>query len=61
MTELQPTLNDWRRLYQAAMSFKEIAPWEWMAETDVFGVQDPERGEIGFVSVKWISLWCPCR
>jgi hypothetical protein len=30
---------------------KEIAPWEWMTETDVFGVQSPETDELGFASV----------
>jgi hypothetical protein len=51
MTESRPTLNDWQKLYQAAMRIKEMAPWEWMDETDIFGVQDPETGEIGFVSI----------
>ena len=51
MAELGPTLNEWHELYQATIRIKEIAPWEWMTETDIFGVQDPETGEIGFVSV----------
>lgn len=51
MTELSPTLNEWHKLYEATIRMKEIAPWGWMAETDIFGVQDPETGEIGFVSV----------
>ena len=51
MTEPRPGLNEWRRLYQAAIRVKEIAPWEWMTEQDVFGVQDPETDETGFVSV----------
>jgi hypothetical protein len=51
MTESGPGLNEWRRLYQAAIRVKEIAPWEWMTEQDVFGVQDPETDETGFVSV----------
>jgi hypothetical protein len=46
-----PTNEQWRRLYEAAVGVKELAPWEWMTETDVFGVQDPETQEIGFVSV----------
>jgi hypothetical protein len=46
-----PTNDQWRRLYEAAALVKELSPWEWMTETDVFGVQDPETGEIGFVSV----------
>ncbi len=51
MAESRPTLKEWRTLYQAAIRVKEIAPWEWMTETDVFGVQDPDTNELGFVSV----------
>lgn len=51
MNESQPTLDEWRKLYQAAIRFKEVAPWGWMVETDVFGVRDPETEETGFVSV----------
>lgn len=42
-----PSLEEARRLYQAAMRVKELAPWEWMDEADIFGVQDPETGELG--------------
>jgi len=35
MAESSPTLNEWRKLYQAAIRIKEIAPWQWMTETDV--------------------------
>ena len=41
----------YRPLYEAADLIKELAPWQWMEESDIFGVQDPETGEIGFVSV----------
>ena len=48
----ESTNNDtWRRLYEAAIQVKELAPWEWMFEDEVFGVQDPETGKLGFVSV----------
>lgn len=47
----QPTSDDWKRLYELAAEVKALAPWEWMTETDVFGVQDPETGRLGFVSV----------
>jgi len=30
---------------------KEMAPWKWMMEDNVFGVRNPERDEVGFVSV----------
>ena len=43
--------NTWRRLYEAAIRVKELAPSEWMFEDAVFGVQDPETGKLGFVSV----------
>jgi len=51
MSEAQPTTDEWRDLYDAAIRVKEIAPWGWMTETEVFGVQNPETDEIGFVSV----------
>ena len=51
MAENTPTLEEWRRLYDAMVRVKELAPWEWMVETDVFGVQNPETDELGFVSV----------
>lgn len=51
MTGSSPTPSEWHRLYQANIRVKEIAPWEWMTETDIFGVKDPETGEIGFVSI----------
>ncbi len=47
----QPTLNQWRQLYDLARQIKELSPWEWMQEVDIFGVQHPETGEMGFVSV----------
>jgi hypothetical protein len=51
MVEDLPTNEQWRGLYEAAVGVKELSPWEWMTETDVFGVQDPKTEEIGFVSV----------
>ncbi|MBN1933567.1 MAG: hypothetical protein JW934_02820 [Anaerolineae bacterium] len=49
MTE--STLEVWRRLYELAAAIKALAPWEWLTETEVFGVQDPQTGQLGFVSV----------
>ncbi len=51
MAKNKATLDEWRRLYEATIQIKEIAPWEWMSEMDVFGVRDPETGDLGFVSV----------
>jgi hypothetical protein len=44
-------LNEWRKLYEAASRIKAAAPWQWMTESQIFGVQNPGDGEIGFVTV----------
>ena len=38
-------------LYDLAYRLKELAPWRWMEETDLIGIESPETGEIGFISV----------
>lgn len=47
----EPTLEDWRALFQAAQGFYQLAPWEWMDDSDLVGVQDPATGEVGYLSV----------
>ncbi len=47
----EPTIEEWRSLYDAAREFKQSAPWEWLMNEDVFGVRDPESGEIGWCVV----------
>jgi hypothetical protein len=51
MTDLQPTIEDWKKLYDAAIRIKEASPWQWMDEIDIFGVRNPETRMTGFVSV----------
>ncbi|MCP5096965.1 MAG: hypothetical protein GY943_15560 [Chloroflexi bacterium] len=51
MSRRQAMAQKWRPLYETADRIKELAPWQWMEEQHIFGVQDPETGEIGFVSV----------
>jgi hypothetical protein len=46
-----PSLEAARSLYEAALKVKKLAPWGWMYEDEIFGVQSPDTGEIGFVSV----------
>ena len=56
MTKIkQPTEKEWKRLYEIAVKVKELAPWEWMYEDNIFGVQNPETEEIGFVSVMGVG------
>ena len=51
MAENSPSLEEWRRLYEASVAVKALAPWEWMTEDIIFGVQSPDTDQIGFVSV----------
>ncbi|MEI6783173.1 MAG: hypothetical protein WCQ21_19890, partial [Verrucomicrobiota bacterium] len=33
-------LDLWRELYQAAASFQVLAPWQWMHDTHVLGINN---------------------
>jgi len=55
-TGQEPTEQEWRDLYAAAATFQEMAPWNWMWDSDVAGVQDPESGEIGYCSIMAVYL-----
>lgn len=45
------TTVEWHALYAAAAKFREIEPWAWVNEEDIFGVRNPETGEIGYCCV----------
>jgi hypothetical protein len=46
-----PSLQEWKSLYEAATEFRKIESWRWMEDSQVFGVEDPETGEIGYCCV----------
>ena len=50
-SEKPPSQGEWRALYEAAGRFHKAAPWMWMEDEDVFGVQDPETGVVGYCCV----------
>jgi hypothetical protein len=47
----QPCEATWRRLYEAAVAFKEAACWNWMSDWDIFGVKNPITGETGYCCI----------
>lgn len=49
MTE--PSLEQWRTLYAAAAEFRERAPWRWFGGDELFAVEDPATGTVGYCSV----------
>jgi len=51
MQDLQPSLQEWENLYRTAVDFWQINPWQWINDTDLFGVKDPEDGEIGYCCI----------
>lgn len=48
---LPPSDEEFKTLYKLARYIQQNEPWDYMEETDVFGVKDPDTGELGFVSV----------
>lgn len=49
MTKEQTAL--WHEFYQTATRFRDLKPWIWCADSDLFGVQNPETGEIGWCCI----------
>lgn len=45
------TVADWNRLYQASIEFKNLRPWDFITERQVFAVQDPETNLTGFCCI----------
>lgn len=39
------------RLYEVAAAYKKLACWTWMPDNQIFGVRNPDNGEIGYCSV----------
>ncbi|WP_304459388.1 DUF7309 domain-containing protein [Alicyclobacillus sendaiensis] len=44
-------MSEWQELYDAAIEFRNLAPWQWMYDDALFAVEDPDTGQIGYCSV----------
>jgi len=47
----EPTLDEWKKLYEATIEFKKLKPWRWMRDNDLFAVKNPETGEYAYCCV----------
>jgi len=49
--ENAPTMEEWKRLYELMEQVKQLAPWNYMFEDEIFGYEMPATSDLGFVSV----------
>jgi hypothetical protein len=48
---MEPRLEEWSAAFEAAVAFRDLAPWRWCWDADVFGVEDPESGVTGYCCI----------
>ncbi len=46
-----PSTSQWRRLLDSTLKIRDLKPWTWMDEADIFGIQHPLTGELNLVSI----------
>lgn len=51
MARNTPTLQEWKELYKAAIEFRDMECWNWMDDNQIFGIQNPETGKIGYCCI----------
>jgi len=51
MIDKHPSKENWENLYKAAAEYFKLKPWEWMWDREIFGVMDPDSGELGYCCI----------
>ncbi|OPY77883.1 MAG: hypothetical protein A4E65_02536 [Syntrophorhabdus sp. PtaU1.Bin153] len=51
MNNTVPSAQDWKNLYNTTDTFKKLQCWKWMTDSDVFGVQNPETGDVSYCCI----------
>lgn len=51
MEKAKLTVDELKALYDAAIEFRKIEPWKWVKETEIFGVQNQQTGEVGYCCI----------
>lgn len=51
MNNKEASQEEWKKLYDAAVSYKAAACWEWMYDTNIFGVQNIDSKEVGYCCI----------
>lgn len=46
-----PSPEAWKILLSVSVLYRDMAPWIWVEEEDLFGVRDPWTGEVGWCVV----------
>jgi hypothetical protein len=49
--DTNPSLAEWKELYQASIAFKDLRPWTHVDSRQMFAIQNPEDGEMGYCFV----------
>lgn len=43
--------DTWKAFYEVAIAFRDLAPWKWMHDSDLFAIKDPESGEVNYCCI----------